>query len=251
MCALKVIHWLAKEEVAHTTKFQSLVELAIDLGAKDLKALNKGENAKYTSERTIQEMVHVLSATVEEEILEDIHSSPLVGLLCDESTDIAVTNQLVVYARYIKNGKAYTRFLKIKELTNGSAPTIERALLELCTEGRIPLEKIAAFGSDGAPVMIGRREGVAAKLKVHIPHLVSIHCAAHRLALATSHASEKVPYIKRYSKLLESIYHFYQKSTTRQVRLHQMQQVFGDPNLKLKEPKHVRWLSHRMNIGYR
>ena len=161
------IHWLAKEEVAHTTKFESLVGLAINLEAKDLKALNKGENAKYTSERTIREMVQVLSATVEEEILEDIHSSPLVGLFCD---DIAVTNQLVVYARYIKNGKAYTRF---KELTNGSAPTIERALLQLCTEGWIPLEKI-----DEAHV-IGRREGVAAKLKVHIPHLVTIHCAAH------------------------------------------------------------------------
>ena len=51
-----------------------------------------------------------------------------------------------------------------------------------------------------------------------------------------------------YSKLLENIYHFYQKSTTCQVRLYQMQQVFGDPNLKLKKPKHVRWLSHRMEV---
>ena len=48
---------------------------------------------------------------------------------------------------------------------------------------------------------------------------------------------------------MENIYHFSQKSTTCQVRLHQMQQVFGDfGNLKLKKPKHVRWLSHRMAV---
>ena len=66
IAALKVMHWLAKEEVAHTTKFESLISLAINIGAKDLKALAKGGNAKYTSERTIHKLIEALSATVEE-----------------------------------------------------------------------------------------------------------------------------------------------------------------------------------------
>ena len=37
------MHWLAKEEIAHTTKFESLVSLAINIGAKDVKALAKDE----------------------------------------------------------------------------------------------------------------------------------------------------------------------------------------------------------------
>lgn len=110
--ALKVMHWLAKEEIAHTTKFESLVRLAIDIGAKDLKALAKGGNAKYTSERTMHEIIEVLSATVEEEILHDVKASPLISILCEESTDIAITKQLVVYVRYVKDGKTDTRFLK-------------------------------------------------------------------------------------------------------------------------------------------
>ena len=51
IAALKVMHWLAKEEIAHTTKFESLISLA-NIGAKELKALSKGANA---SERTMHE----------------------------------------------------------------------------------------------------------------------------------------------------------------------------------------------------
>lgn len=101
IAALKVMHWLAKEEIAHTTKFESLISLAVSIGAKELNALSKGGNAKYTSERTMYEIIEVLSDTVEEEILKEISASPLISILCDESTDIAILKQLVVYVRYI------------------------------------------------------------------------------------------------------------------------------------------------------
>lgn len=214
------------------------------MGGTDLKALRKAGNAKYTSERIIQEMLDVLSNTVQEEILEEVHASSMISILCDESTDIAVTKQLVVYIRYIKNGKACTRFLKIKGLADGKAVTIEKALIEICTKANISVEKIAAFGSDGASVMVGRHEGVAARLKGHVSHIISIHCAAHRLALATAHASEAVTYIKKYSTMLKTIYAFYHRSPVRTASLHEIQQVLGDPSIKFKEPKHVRWLSH-------
>ena len=238
------MHWLAKEEIAHTTKFESLISLAINIGAKELKALSKGANAKYTSERTMHEIIEVLSATVEEEILQDIRASPLISILCDESTDIAIVKQLVVYVRYIKNGKTVTRFLKIQDLFDGTAVTIETALLEILSKLQIPLEKVAAFGSDGAAVMVGRRNGVATKLKDRIPHLVAIHCVAHRLALATAHASDSVACIKKYSITLQTIYYFFQNSSVRMAHLQEIQQILGDPSLKFKEPKHVRWLSH-------
>ena len=166
IAALKVMHCLAKEEIAHTTKF---ISLAINIGAKELKALSKGANAKYTSERTMHEIIEVLSATVEEEILQDIRASPLISILCDESTDIAIVKQLVVYVRYIKNGKTVTRFLKMQDLFDGTAVTIETALLEILSKLQIPLEKVAAFGGDGAAVMVGHRNGVATKLKDRIP----------------------------------------------------------------------------------
>lgn len=33
MGAMKVVYWLAKEEVAHSTKYESLLDLAISLGS--------------------------------------------------------------------------------------------------------------------------------------------------------------------------------------------------------------------------
>lgn len=38
--SMKVIYWLAKEEVAHTTKYESLLDLAISLGCNYLKDLH-------------------------------------------------------------------------------------------------------------------------------------------------------------------------------------------------------------------
>ena len=43
-----------------------------------------------------------------------------------------------------------------------------------------------AFGSDGASVMVGEHGGVAALLARKIKGLVSIHCVAHRAALAAA-----------------------------------------------------------------
>ena len=50
--------------------------------------------------------------------------------------------------------------------------------------------------ADGASVMIGKHNGVSAKLKLIDPVLIHIHCIAHRLTLATrtpSHTSRTLP----------------------------------------------------------
>ena len=147
---------------------------------------------------------------MEEEILQD---SLLISILCDESTDIAIAKQLVVYVRYVKDGKIDTRFLKIHELFDGKQ--LKHLFLKFYLSSRF-LCKIGAFGSDGAAVMVGRRNSVATNLTDRIPHLVAIHCVAHSLALATAHASDC---IKKYSITLQTIYYFFQNSSVRMAHL--------------------------------
>ena len=48
--------------------------------------------------------------------------------MIDESTDVAILNEMVVYARYISDGDVKTTFLRISELFNGKADTIESSL---------------------------------------------------------------------------------------------------------------------------
>ena len=52
---------------------------------------------------------------------------------------------------------------------------------DICDEWK---NRGVAMGSDGAPVMLGDRGGGFALLKQEIPHLIKVHCIAHRLELA-------------------------------------------------------------------
>ena len=55
----------------------------------------------YTSNRIVQELVQLLARQIEDSQLEDVASSLFYGLMTDESTDISVTKQLVLYGWYV------------------------------------------------------------------------------------------------------------------------------------------------------
>ena len=76
--------------------------------------MSKG--AKYTSHMMIDDFLMVLSDCVETTMLNDVHKSSSVGILCDESTDIANLKQLVIFVMYLVEGLPQTRFLKVKSL---------------------------------------------------------------------------------------------------------------------------------------
>ena len=48
------------------------------------------------------------------------------------------------------------------------------------------------FTSDGASAMLECENGVQAKLKSVVPHLVEFHCVAHREALSVSQAYKDI-----------------------------------------------------------
>ena len=58
---MKLIYWLAKEEVAHTTKYESL-DLAISLGCNYLKKLHVTDNATYRSRQIVRNSCSVCPA---------------------------------------------------------------------------------------------------------------------------------------------------------------------------------------------
>ena len=95
-------------------------------------------------------------------------------------------------------------------------------------------------GSDGANVITGKRNGVAKKLKDLNPKLTDIHCICHRLALASKDAFNEIPYLKKYEETLAALFKFYHNSSVRAAALKEIQRVLEDPELKLKEAKHVR-----------
>ena len=246
---LKCMHYLAKQEIAHTTKFTPLIQLAKSLGTTYLGEIAMGGNMKYTSECFMQEIVLALAETVIKPIKEDMLTSPVFSLLIDETTDVSVVKQMIVYGRYLSAGEATTRFLGIVELHDGTATTITDALLQFCREMELDIhKKLVGLGSDGDSVMLGCRGGVSTLMKEQAPFLIANHCVAHRLALACGQAADEIKYLKKFKSILDQLYRFYQNSAVRMAGLKAIQEVVNDPQLKLTQAKDVRWLSHEKAV---
>jgi hypothetical protein len=73
--------------------------------------------------------------------------------------------------------------------------------------------KLVGMGSDGASVMLGSKNGVAAKLRALQPSLVAVHCYAHRLELAFKDAVKKVSMDTKVTTcLIQGLYYLYHNS---------------------------------------
>ncbi|MCG8623277.1 MAG: hypothetical protein MJE68_14955, partial [Proteobacteria bacterium] len=162
--------------------------------------------------------------------------------------DVAILKQLVLVARYVlPSGDVETNYIHIWDIPNGTAATIEGAILSYLDSKELGSRCLRGSGSDGANVMVGRINGVASSLKRKFPKLNSIHCANHRLALAAAHAADNITYLKKIKVALRSLFQFYQKSAVRTAGLVAIQEILNDPIIKLKEAKDVRWLSRASN----
>lgn len=80
----------------------------------------------------------------------------------------------------------------------------------------------------------GRQNGVAKQLSEEWPWLLSVHCAAHRLALACKDASEDVPYMATFRDHLEQLHLYFRNSANRSASLKAAAVVLGVYDLKVK-----------------
>lgn len=156
-------------------------------------------------------------------------ASPFFAILADETTDIAVLGQLILYVKYISGkGTIECLFLGTFELSNCKAQTITDKICSVCNDLDLSLnERMCGFGSDGESIMIGSRNGVAAKLKEIVPWLVGNHCIAHRLTLACSEAADAILFMTKFKDIVSQMYQFYDYSPVRTLRLKKIQSILG------------------------
>ena len=91
--------------------------------------------------------------------------------------------------------------------------------------------------------MTSRHNGVAARLRSVVPHLIAVHCIAHRLNLATISATDNVPEISVYQNIIRDVHSYFSHSTARRAELQLWQSVYDDPIISIKDFSSVRWLS--------
>jgi len=113
--------WLAKEDVA-ITKFGSLLES--ELVNQDLQVPKS-----YRDDKTAWEMVDILAAHFQHQLKERIQKSPSFGIMADETTDNSVTQQLIIYIKFLDRVDnqfvATVEYLDLVTPDSGSAEDIK------------------------------------------------------------------------------------------------------------------------------
>lgn len=183
------------------------------------------------------------AAVCQDRIKERLQASTFLGIMTDESLDIAVQKKLVIYFKLVIDGKPCIQFGTNIEVVNGKAQTIIDAVRNVLKSFGVPLQNVIGFGSDGANVMIGCKNGVATVLKRMNPALISVWCCAHRLSLIAHWAANAVQDIKKIQDILVRIFKYFKYSAVRNNKLKELKGIMMEKVRKFKKPTAVRWLS--------
>jgi len=202
---------------------------------------------------------------ISEAQLERIARSPLIAVAFDESTDLSVSSDMVVYIYFIEDGEVKVEFFTILKLSGAAAPDIVAALVK-ALEGepdtdlrraglvRKPVSslivalrsskvssygrsaticdtpgKVIVVGSDGCSVMLGKNKGVGALLRKrpepNFKWMLQFHCAAHKLQLATGDAFSGEDCVE-IDRMISCIHRLFKQSSQSRAELERIYDAF-------------------------
>ena len=111
----------------------------------------------------------------------------------------------------------------LKDHDSANATALFNVLTELIKENDLDIEKLKGLTSDGAGVMLGKNNGLAAKLKRINPVMLAVHCVCHRLALACCDTSKELLPIKRTEEVLMQLWKWMDYSPKRMAAYQKIQ----------------------------
>ena len=115
---------------------------------------------------------------------------------------------------------------------------IYELILTSLNQWGLDLDKFVGFGSNGTSVMTEIRNGVAKRLKDKVnPFILSIHCIAYKINLASLDAASSAS-CKKLSTLLDNLINdtasHFKRSSKAKSRLNELQEELYDAQKSLK-----------------
>ena len=218
-------------------------------GNTSLESLRVDNHTTYESWQSVTELQQALAQVCDDVLLGSVRKYGGFSIMLDESTDVSVHQNMVVYVRYREEVRsrreARTDFLGIRRLDVVTADRIVSEVFCLLREKGIVVGNMVGVATDGASVMLGCKKGVVTQLCRESPGLLSTHCIAHRIALSCGQAADKVRYLVKFQEVLNSMFKFFENSPKNMVRLKAVQSVLekGLKGTRLQQVFHTRWLS--------
>lgn len=232
-------YFVAKEEMPFSS-FKSLCELQIK---NDVELGNTYFN-DHACKNFIESSAEILKADLSEKLN---NASPrFFSAMADGSTDSGIIEQELLFVRYLNNGLPVNRFLTVQSVKHANADGILQAIDNGFNYANVINWKdgLVGFGADGASVMMGRQNGVLKKIKDDVPHLIEMHCVAHKLELGILDAFKDESILTELKDLLQGIYKHYHYSPKALRELNELAQVLELSVLKPVSLLGTRWTPH-------
>ncbi|KAH7292058.1 hypothetical protein KP509_29G049800 [Ceratopteris richardii] len=241
---MKIVYFCALEDIP-LEKYQSHCRLMRELGTPNMPASE--EYGSYMNAVSAREMLLAIKHHVKMHLILDIRVSPFYSLLIDESTNRTIKKHLIIYVLYVTDaGKGPTKcaFVELLAVENANAKCIYEAINAFINENMLDICKLIAIATDGASVMIGHKIGVLSRFQESMPHIMDVHCIAHRQALAAKHGFITHPHIFAFvDKVANKVYSWLGKSSKRHEELWRIMHEYDMLDTRALQIHAVRWIS--------
>ena len=132
-----------------------------------------------------------------------------------------VSSQLILFIQFWdqENSSVTTMFLSSQNAQEDFASCNSEAIIELVKKDlaayNLHISRLMGLSTDGASVMVGKNNGVAAKLRQRNSKLLNMHCVCHRLALAWTDTCQELKYIREVEDVLRQLWYYFHNSPNR------------------------------------
>ncbi|PVD35505.1 hypothetical protein C0Q70_02468 [Pomacea canaliculata] len=180
----------------------------------------------YTDHNKAAELQASLGNVCRQQIFVRIKESPYIGIMLDESLDVAVQKKLVIFCRVIDEEVGQTEFAANIEVKDGKADTIMDTIMDFLHDVDVPLERVSGIGTDGAAVMVGRLNGVGGQLQKQEPQACwNLVCGLTGWPLCVSGLQRVSPTWRLCRQPWPNIFDFFHYSACRYNKLRELKGV--------------------------
>jgi len=239
--------YLVAQRIARKMKPHTIGEQLVKPAAMDMARLVCGDDAAKKmqsislSDNTIRSRIVDLSLDIKDQVVARMKKAGKWSYQLDESTDVGNDAQLMIFGRYEGETDLEEEFLfctPMKTTTTGA--DIFNVVDNFQQEEGLSWENCVSLCTDGAPAMLGVRQGFTARVKQVNPNVGIFHCLLHRENLAAQHLS---PDLSAVMQEVVAVVNFVKASAVNSRLFEKMCVDFGSEFQHLLFYSSVRWLS--------
>ncbi|XP_033083054.1 zinc finger MYM-type protein 1 isoform X1 [Trachypithecus francoisi] len=195
---------------ANKGNFLELLEMrAKDKGEETFRLMNSQVDF-YNSTQIQSDIIEIIKTEMLQDIVNEINDSSAFSIICDETTNSAMKEQLSICVRYPqKSSKAILikeRFLGFVDTEEMTGTHLHSTIKTYLQQIGVDMDKIHGQAYDSTTNLRIKFNKVAAEFKKEEPRALYIHCYAHFLDLSIIRFCKEVKELRSALKTLSSLF---------------------------------------------